>query len=141
MQLVVTKDIYGSTFLSDTSGSSDEETREVAVVTIDELLANKEIRPPDLIKMDVQGYEMSILNGAQKSIRMCQALLLELPFYRFSQSLGLFHEVIVYLIDKGFRPYEVADVIRRPLDGAMSHCDLLFLKEGHPLFMDNRWSI
>jgi len=95
---------------------------------------------PDMMKLDVQGYELTVLEGARKSLEQCQAVILELPFHRFSQSTNIFHEAIFYMVKRGFRPYEIVDVLRRPLDGAMGQCDLLFVKEDHALFADNRWS-
>jgi hypothetical protein len=41
--------------------------------------------------------------------------------------------------DQGFRPYEVVDVLRRPYDGAMGQCDLLFVRENHWLVSSNLW--
>lgn len=59
---------------------------------------------------------------------------------RFSVSTKLFHEVISYMVERKFRPYEIVDVLRRPLDGAMGQCDVLFVKEDHPLLADTLWS-
>jgi FkbM family methyltransferase len=39
---------------------------QVKAVSLDELLEDKTIRPPDFIKIDVEGAELDVLHGAQK---------------------------------------------------------------------------
>lgn len=39
---------------------------EVRAVSLDELIESKEIEPPDFIKIDVEGAELDVLQGAQK---------------------------------------------------------------------------
>lgn len=41
----------------------------IATVALDELVESGEIRPPDLIKVDVQGHGAKALRGAEKSIQ------------------------------------------------------------------------
>lgn len=41
----------------------------VAIVSIDELVARSEMEPPDIIKIDVEGGEISVLRGAEKMLR------------------------------------------------------------------------
>ena len=45
-----------------------------------------------------------------------------------------------WMVEQGFIPYEIVDILRRPLDGAMGQCDILFGRVGHPLLADNRWA-
>ena len=66
-------------------------------------------------------------------------VLLELNFFRFYAGMPLVHEAIDYMVARGFRPYEIVDVLRRPLDGAMGQCDMLFCREGHALLADSAW--
>lgn len=119
--------LYGETF------------REVPVITIDELLTTGKIEQPDFMKLDVQGYELFVLSGGAMAMRNCPLVLLELQFFRFAPAMSLVHESIAWMAEKGFRPYEIVDVLRRPLDGAMGQCDILFVREDHKLAIDNRW--
>ena len=43
------------------------------------------------------------------------------------------------LDERGFQPYEIVDVLRRPYDGAMGQCDVLFCRRGHWLSAQQRW--
>ena len=49
---------------------------EVATVVPDELVASGQIRPPDLIKVDVQGHGAKALQGAVKSIRTKRPIII-----------------------------------------------------------------
>lgn len=134
-ELGVTEDLCGSSFLYEGSF-----VREVPVITIDSLFEERKIEQPDLMKIDVQGFELFVLQGAIKAIEKCSLILLELQFIRFSPNMNLLHESIAWMVEHGFLPYEIVDALRRPLDGAMGQCDMLFCKMGHPLLEDKRWS-
>jgi hypothetical protein len=41
--------------------------------------------------------------------------------------------------ERGFIPYEFVDFLRRPLDGAMGQCDILFIKRNHQLVSNPVW--
>jgi len=43
------------------------------------------------------------------------------------------------MAERNFIPYEFVDYLRRPLDGAMGQCDILFIRRGHPLISDVGW--
>jgi len=133
-KLGVTKDLFGSSLLYTGAFS-----REIPVITIDGLLEEERIEQPDFMKIDVQGFELFVLQGAIRAMKNCTFIVLELQFFRFSPRMKLMHESIAWMVDHGFRPYEIVDVLRRPLDHAMGQCDILFCKIDHPLLTDTRW--
>lgn len=49
-------------------------------------------------------------------------------------------EAIAFLADAGFTPYEFVDFLRRPADGVMGQCDILFIRRDHGLMRDTRWA-
>ena len=49
-------------------------------------------------------------------------------------------ETIAYMSDYNFIPYEFVDYLRRPLDGAMGQCDILFVRKDHQLVSVHKWS-
>jgi FkbM family methyltransferase len=58
-----------NTYLSQSPTFSDT-FLEVHAVSLDELIESKEITPPDFIKIDVEGAELDVLQGAQKLFSM-----------------------------------------------------------------------
>jgi FkbM family methyltransferase len=133
--LGVTDFSYDSSF-----AYAGKSARRVAVRRLDSLLAEGAIPPPDFVKMDVQGYERRVLDGGTRAIASASLLLLECQFLPFCPEMRTLDETVAHLSALGFIPYEFVDFLRRPLDGAMGQCDLLFARKGHALVSDLRWA-
>jgi FkbM family methyltransferase len=112
---------------------------EAPMLTIDRLVAERQIPPPDFMKTDVQGYELSVLGGASDALAPCQAVLLEVSFFRFLPGSPLADEVIRFMRDAGFVWYDIVGCLRRPFDDALAQMDLLFVREENPLRASGRW--
>lgn len=70
----------------------------IQMVTIDSL----EYDNVDLIKIDVEGYEMEVLKGADKTIETCQYIMIELN--NNSKKYGSSNKIIEkYLQEKGYK--------------------------------------
>ena len=129
-----------SSMLPDSAGAAFGTVKRLPVTTIDALVQSTGFGWPDLIKLDVQGAELVALRGAGESLRHAQTLLLELSFFPFQRGMPLFADVVCWLRERGFRVYDVPSLWHRPLDGALAQGDFLFLRDGHPLLADERWS-
>ena len=57
---------------------------------------------PDLIKMDVQGAELDILKGAQKVLKHCNDIILEMQYVDYNKGAPKADEIITYLESIGF---------------------------------------
>lgn len=113
--------------------------REVGLETLDALIRSGVCPEPDLLKLDVQGYELEVLKGATNALRKIQAVIAEVSFFPFQTGMPLFHVVTGHLAEHGFLAYDVLGLCLRPLDGALAQADLLFLQEAHPLRRSNKW--
>ena len=134
LKMGVTESLWDSSFAYE-----GREARELPVFSLDTLLAQNRIEPPSFLKLDVQGFETKIISGGQVALRICDVILMECSFYSFCPSMRTLDETIALMASYGFVPYEIVDVLRRPLDGAMGQCDLLFVKKDHWLVSDRRW--
>ena len=82
---------------------------EVQLCRLDNALADRALRRPVLLKLDVQGFELEVLAGAETTLRLTDALLIEASFVRFYEGQPLFGEVHATLEKLGWR-------LIRPLD-------------------------
>lgn len=90
-----------------------------------------------LLKLDVQGYELEVLAGAERLLERVDAIIVETSLHRFQQNIPLTHEVI-RLLDLGFRLYDVADEFRWN-SGTLAQIDLVFVAEGSALLGEQWW--
>ena len=130
----------GSTFLSGPSGPEERAGRQVAVVAIDVLLDEGAMAMPDLVKLDVQGYELEALRGGERLFGPVEVFLLETSLFRFLPGMPLFHEVVAFMAQRGYHAYDLGGWLRRPHDGALGQVDVCFAREGGSLRASTRWS-
>ncbi|HEY6003558.1 MAG TPA: FkbM family methyltransferase [Anaeromyxobacter sp.] len=135
LSLGVTDTLYDSSFAY--SGSS---SRTVPVRRLDTLLSRGIIPPPSFMKLDVQGFEKRVLDGGAAALRTAELVVMECQFFPFCEDMRTLDATIGHMSALGFVPYEFVDFLRRPLDGAMGQCDILFARRGHRLLADTRWS-
>jgi len=95
--------------------------------------------PPDLLKIDVQGYELEVLKGAEKSLSQIQVLLLEVNLLDIHQNVPLLAEVVAWLNDRNWVAYDICGLIYRPLDRALWQADFIFLPRNSSLRSNKRW--
>jgi len=64
-------------------GSTSQESEVVEVKVLDDVYAKDGLEYPDLIKMDVQGYELNVLRGARRVLAHARHLVIELSLREF----------------------------------------------------------
>jgi FkbM family methyltransferase len=94
---------------------------------------------PNFLKLDVQGYELEVLKGAERSLSGIQVILAEVNLLDIHQSVPLLAEVIAWLNDRDWVAYDICGLTRRPLDGALWQADFIFVPRGSSLRSDKRW--
>ena len=78
----------------------------------------------DLVKIDVQGAEIDVMEGAGDIIANSKFLLLEAAVTNYNEGAPKQQDVINYMNNLGFKDYEIFDEIR--FDGVLIQLDLLF---------------
>ena len=76
---------------------------EVNIITLDEYILINNLPFPDLIKLDVQGYELEVFKGAQKCLNQAKYILCEVSFREYYHQQPLFHHIANFLDDYGYR--------------------------------------
>lgn len=134
LSIGVTDFLWDSSFAY--SGTS---TRSVPVRRLDSLI-DAGLSLPSFIKIDVQGFEKRVLDGGQMAMCHADFILMECQFFPFCDDMRTLDQTIGYMSARGFIPYEFVDYIRRPLDGAMGQCDILFVQKNHQLISSTQWA-
>jgi FkbM family methyltransferase len=80
----------------------------VDTISIDELVAQGTVPPPDVISIDAQGAELRILRGAIKTLAdHVSCVITEVEFHEIYRGQGLFDEQMQHLGKKGFRLFQI----------------------------------
>lgn len=105
-------------------------TGEVAQVTVrtarlDEVLVPADLRAPVLLKIDVQGGELAVLEGAVGILPRVTTVLVECSFTQLYEDQPTADEVIRFLHGRGFRLHSVGQVTT-DAGGRPVQADLVF---------------
>ena len=131
----------GSSVLADHSGVQ-RPTQACTMRTVDAVVVEEHAdRAPDLLKIDVQGYELDVLEGAEHSLARISAILVETNLIDVYEGAALLPKLMAWLDARGWVPYDVCGLIRRPLDRALWQADFVFVQREHELRRDKRWGV
>jgi hypothetical protein len=72
------------------------------VVRLDDALRVSELPHPVMLKIDVQGFELNVLKGAERSLTDIDHLYIELSFAPLYVGQPLASEVVAWLAQRGF---------------------------------------
>jgi FkbM family methyltransferase len=104
------------------------ERRMVPIVTLDSLFAGGCFPMPEVVKLDVQGFELEALRGAPAVLAAAEVVILEVSFFPFMENWPTVSQVVAFMTEKGYEPYDVCGVLRRPYDGALGQADVAFAR-------------
>ncbi|MEO6852039.1 MAG: FkbM family methyltransferase [Mucilaginibacter sp.] len=104
---------------------SGEET--VSVKRTEELIASSILPVPDVIKLDVQGFELEVLKGLGKYLNQVSYLIVEVSFKKYYYEQALFLDIANYLSGYKFNIYAFANTT--PLGRELGQIDVLFKKQ------------
>ncbi len=130
-------DLSGSTIFKESEGlKADGLSRRVDMVRLDTLCRMKNMPGPYLIKIDTQGAELLVLEGAAGILSETEVIILEVSFFQFYKNGPQFFDVVAGMKNLGFCAYDIYGGQLRPLDGALAQVDMVFVKANGP-FREN----
>ena len=97
-------------------------------------------RVPEFLKIDVQGYELEVLKGATQSLPAVEVVLAEVNFLEIYEGVPLLGEFMAWMNDRGWVPYDICGLIRRPLDRALWQADMIFVPENSRFRADKHYA-
>jgi FkbM family methyltransferase len=133
--LLLPSDPAGGSFLPEDPPDGYFQAKvEVDVVRLDDVVAET----VDMLKLDVQGFEIEAMKGAPRILSECEVLIAECSLYRFQRDIPLIHDVVAYVVGKGFRVYDYGGEFRWS-SRTLAQVDLMFAREDSGLRGRDLW--
>lgn len=103
---------------------------EVKQNTLDNIVLEKNISFIDILKIDVQGGELKVLEGAQNTLsqKKVKYILTEIWFLAGYERQPLYHDIASYLSNFGFKPFGIYNIHYRE-DGHFLWGDAIFYSD------------
>jgi len=101
--------------------------------TLDQVLGEGDRRPISIMKLDVQGAELDVLNGGLRALDRTGALIVETAMFDYNSGGPTFAQVVAFMDKKDFAVIDIIELIEMPCR-LTSHVDLLFAKRGGYLY-------
>jgi FkbM family methyltransferase len=106
--------------------------RTVPLVRVDEAVAERGLPGPYVLKADVEGAELQVVEGASGILDVTELVLLETSLFPFWDGAPVLADVIAAMRERGFAVYDIYGGHLRPLDGALAQVDVAFVREDGP---------
>ena len=133
MLLRVTDFSDASSFLPIASANQSiagvKEVRQVSVPVrrLEDYRQEMGLELPDLIKLDVQGYELAVLESAANELEHCKAIITEVSFVELYEGQCMFPDICSFLDRQGFRLHVLG--VSTELGKPLVQADVLFIKK------------
>jgi FkbM family methyltransferase len=100
----------------------------VEIVSLDDWARASQIRELDVLKLDIQGYELEALMGAAEQLRNAVKIVYtEVQFVPLYEGACQFHEVAAFLEQHDFALYNLYD-LHSAEDGQLIYADAVFIR-------------
>jgi FkbM family methyltransferase len=116
----------------------DQNSIPVVAATLDSLFGSITRNERPLLKLDLQGYELTALRGGTEFLRSVEVILTEVSFYTQLYD-PLVGGLVSFLNDNGLHLYEIASLSGRSRDNRLRQGDFIFVRTGSSLLEDVRW--
>ena len=100
--------------------------KDLNTITIDSLNIENDI---DIIKIDTQGFEWQVLDGATETVKRAQGVLLELSLVPLYDGQRLWREIIERMEKEGFTLWVIQKGFTDPRTGRSLQVDGIFLRQ------------
>jgi FkbM family methyltransferase len=104
-------------------------TESIRMENLDGILGEKELQRPMLMKIDVQGYEKFVLDGAVQTLNRCDVIICEMSVLALYKDQALFHDIYIQLIGAGFKYAGNIGELVNPKTSAILQVDGLFIRK------------
>jgi FkbM family methyltransferase len=136
VQFYVTNNLVSSSMLSPSrelrainDDLCEKETIRVTATRLDGILPQLDVRPGNiLLKLDVQGCEKKVLDGARESLPRFRGVLLEMSLQALYEAQPLAGELDEMLLKQGFQLWDIVPVYRDAQTGRLMQYDGIYFR-------------
>ena len=100
----------------------------VDAIRLDDFVEQHHIESIDLLKIDVQGVELKVLDGGAGALQKTNAIILEASFYDFYESRSSFYDIERILLPAGFRMFSIMELSQNPMNGRTDWAEILYTR-------------
>jgi FkbM family methyltransferase len=114
----------------------------VPASTLDDLLSG-DIDASDraLLKLDIEGHELSALGGAGRLLSLVEVVVCEVQFFSIDRNeRPVFADVLDFMRRRSFELYDFGALAPRPRDRRLRMGDAVFVRSASELLSDLRWT-
>ena len=101
-----------------------EASRQVPVRTLDSVVQRHALRPPFVIKLDVQGGELDVLRGGLRTLEEAIVVLAEIQIFSPRDTLV---ELLGFMQGMGWALYDLTDFAYYRIDASLYQCYAVFI--------------
>ena len=126
---------YGSSIFEEQT-SHNRTVEEIISTTLDQELPDElKNQNNNLIKLDVQGSELKVLEGLKDTINSFEVTILEVSIHNYNKDSPLFDKVMNYMNEKNYRLYDLFDLKRLGNNNSfLVQFDCVFVRNNSELF-------
>ena len=107
--------------------TAEETVEEIEVRTLDSFLNEINFVDNVLLKIDVQGFEENVLNGALQTLKKVKIIIVELTFVKLYEGQPMFGRIYDFLTEKGFIYSGSWHQLLNPNDGTICQQNGIFI--------------
>jgi FkbM family methyltransferase len=127
----------GASLLDHVSGKANKSI-EVDVDTLDSISQQSGFTP-DLVKLDLQGAELSALRGATRVLEHAELMMIEFGCLEAYEERSTPNDLLKIMYENDYCLYDIVDCHYRPYDGALTGGDFFFVKNSSVLRSHKGW--
>lgn len=101
---------------------------EVNAIRLDDFVEQHDIESIDLLKIDVQGAEVRVLEGGERALKKTKTIILEASFYDFYENRTSFYDIEKILLPLGFRMFAIMELSQNPMNGRTDWAEILYTR-------------
>jgi FkbM family methyltransferase len=106
--------------------------KEIPVLTLNELLGTYDLPVPDLVKIDAEGLDLDVLEGASDLMGQTEVFMVEAGIMNKMFSNNLL-DLVQYMDNKGYRLFDITDLNRPWKKRVLWLVELAFVRKGGKL--------